>query len=185
MVWGIVARWVLQAAVNVKGCIFSATLATILGTMAAFFLVRKTILGARLYLGMIIFVIPEVITGLALLLLFIAIGLDRGFDSDAGPYHLGLCYVCVVVSSRLMHFDMTLEEAALDLGCNAWGAFTSVTLPLILPGVLSGWLAAFTLSLDDRHCRLYHWAIGDNVIYQDFFFYPAWATLKSMRFHRF
>ena len=144
----------LQAAsITLKVAFFSATLATILGTMAAFFLVRnRRFWGRSLYLGMIIspLVIPEVITGLALLLLFIAIGLDRGILTVMLAHiTFSLCYVCVVVSSRLMHFDVTLEEAALDLGCNAWGAFTSVTLPLILPGVLSGWLLAFTLSLDD------------------------------------
>jgi len=60
-----------------------------------------------------------------------------------------MCYVSVVVSSRLVSFDESMEEAALDLGCTPFDAFRSVTLPIIAPAVISGWLLAFTLSLDD------------------------------------
>ncbi len=63
--------------------------------------------------------------------------------------HFSMCYVSVVVSSRMETFDQSLEEAALDLGCTAFDAFKSVTLPIIAPAVASGWLLAFTLSLDD------------------------------------
>jgi len=91
-----------------------------------------------------------VITGLSLLLLFIGIGLDRGlFTIVLAHATFSMCYVSVVVSSRLVSFDRSLEESALDLGCTAWQAFRLVTLPIIAPAVISGWLLAFTLSLDD------------------------------------
>jgi putrescine transport system permease protein len=95
-------------------------------------------------------VMPEVITGLSLLLLFIGIGLDRGVLTIVLAHTtFSMCYVSVVVSSRLVSFDRSLEEAALDLGSSAWEAFRLVTLPLIAPAVIAGWLLAFTLSLDD------------------------------------
>jgi putrescine transport system permease protein len=95
-------------------------------------------------------VMPEVITGLAMLLLFIAVGLDRGVTTIILAHTtFTMCYVSVVVSSRLVTFDKSLEEAALDLGCTPFDAFRSVTLPIIAPAVISGWLLAFTLSLDD------------------------------------
>jgi putrescine transport system permease protein len=95
-------------------------------------------------------VMPEVITGLSLLLLFIGIGLDRGVLTIVLAHTtFSMCYVSVVVSSRLVSFDRSLEEAALDLGCSAFDAFRLVTLPIIAPAVISGWLLAFTLSLDD------------------------------------
>ena len=95
-------------------------------------------------------VMPEVITGLSLLLLFIGIGLDRGvFTIILAHTTFSMCYVSVVVSSRLASFDRELEEAALDLGCSPLQAFRLVTLPIIAPAVISGWLLAFTLSLDD------------------------------------
>jgi putrescine transport system permease protein len=95
-------------------------------------------------------VMPEVITGLAMLLLFIAVGLDRGVITIILAHTtFTMCYVSVVVSSRLVTFDKSLEEAALDLGCTPFDAFRSVTLPIIAPAVISGWLLAFTLSLDD------------------------------------
>jgi len=93
---------------------------------------------------------PEVITGLSLLLFFIAIDLDRGVTTIVLAHTtFAMCYVSVVVSSRLVSFDRSLEEAALDLGCTPFDAFRSVTLPIIAPSVIAGWLLAFTLSLDD------------------------------------
>jgi len=131
----------------------SSTLATILGTMAAFVIVRGgRFYGRTLFSGMIYapLVMPEVITGLSLLLLFIAIGMDRGVTTIVLAHAtFSMCYVSVVVSSRLVSFDQSLEEAAQDLGCTPWDAFKSVTLPIIAPAVFSGWLLAFTLSLDD------------------------------------
>lgn len=144
----------LQAAwVTIKVAVLSSTIATILGTMAAFVLVRSgRFFGRTLFSGMIYapLVMPEVITGLSLLLLFISIGMDRGAMTIVLAHAtFSMCYVSVVVSSRMATFDDSLEEAALDLGCTPWDAFKSVTLPIIAPAVISGWLLAFTLSLDD------------------------------------
>ncbi len=139
--------------VTVKVAVFSSTLATILGTMAAYVLVRAgRFHGRTLFSGMIYapLVMPEVITGLSLLLLFIGLNLDRGvFTIVLAHTTFAMCYVSVVVSSRLTTFDRSLEEAALDLGCSPFEAFRLVTLPIIAPAVISGWLLAFTLSLDD------------------------------------
>jgi putrescine transport system permease protein len=139
--------------VTIKVAVFSSTLATVLGTMAAYVLVRANrFKGRTLFSGMIYapLVMPEVITGLSLLLLFIGIGLYRGVLTIVLAHTtFAMCYVSVVVSSRLVSFDRSLEEAALDLGCSPWQAFRLVTLPIIAPAVISGWLLAFTLSLDD------------------------------------
>lgn len=144
----------LKAAwVTLKVAVFSSTIATILGTMGALVLVRAgRFPGRTLFSGMIYapLVMPEVITGLSLLLLFIGIGLDRGvFTIVLAHTTFSMCFVSVVVSSRLVTFDRSLEEAALDLGCSPVQAFRLVTLPIIAPAVISGWLLAFTLSLDD------------------------------------
>ncbi|SFD88077.1 putrescine transport system permease protein [Sulfitobacter brevis] len=141
------------ALVTLKVAVASSTLATILGTMAAYVLVRGgRFMGRTLFSGMIYapLVMPEVITGLSLLLLFIGIGMDRGVLTIVLAHTtFSMCYVSVVVSSRLMTFDRSLEEAALDLGSSPWTAFRLITLPIIAPAVISGWLLAFTLSLDD------------------------------------
>lgn len=133
--------------------VFSSIIATILGTMAAYVMVRGgRFYGRTLFSGMIYapLVMPEVITGLSLLLLFISIGLDRGmFTIILAHATFSMCYVSVVVSSRLVSFDRSVEEAALDLGCTPFEAFRLVTLPIIAPAVVSGWLLALTLSLDD------------------------------------
>ncbi|MEO0359485.1 MAG: ABC transporter permease, partial [Pseudomonadota bacterium] len=139
--------------VTLKVAFLSSTFATVLGTMAAYVLVRAgRFAGRTLFSGMIYapLVMPEVITGLSLLLLFISIGLDRGVITIVLAHTtFSMCFVSVVVSSRLASFDRSLEEAALDLGCTPFDAFRSVTLPIIAPAVISGWLLAFTLSLDD------------------------------------
>ena len=139
--------------VTVRVAVFSSTLATVLGTAAAYVLVRGgRFFGRTLFSGMIYapLVMPEVITGLSLLLLFIGIGLDRGILTIVLAHTtFSMCFVSVVVSSRLVTFDRSLEEAALDLGCSPAQAFRLVTLPIIAPAVISGWLLAFTLSLDD------------------------------------
>lgn len=141
------------AKVTLQVAVLSSTLATVLGTMAAYVMVRGgRFMGRTLFTGMIYapLVMPEVITGLSLLLLFISIGLDRGVMTIVLAHTtFSLCYVSVVVSSRLVTFDRSIEEAALDLGCTPFDAFRSVTLPIIAPAVISGWLLAFTLSLDD------------------------------------
>jgi len=139
--------------VTIKVAVLSSTFATVLGTLAAYVLVRAgRFWGRTLFSGMIYapLVMPEVITGLSLLLLFIGIGLDRGVMTIVLAHTtFSMCYVSVVVSSRLATFDMSLEEAALDLGSTPFEAFRLVTLAIIAPAVISGWLLAFTLSLDD------------------------------------
>jgi putrescine transport system permease protein len=139
--------------VTLRVALMTATLATILGTMAAYVLVRMGRFRGRTgFSGMVYapLVMPEVITGLSLLLLFIALGIPRGlFTVVLAHTTFAMCYVAVVVSSRLVTFDKSLEEAALDLGCTPLDAFFSVTLPIIAPSVIAGWLLAFTLSLDD------------------------------------
>ena len=139
--------------VTLKVAFYSSTMATVLGTMAAYAMVRRgRFAGRTLFSGMIYapLVMPEVITGLSLLLLFIAVGLDRGVLTIVLAHTtFAMCYVSVVVSSRLVSFDQSLEEAALDLGCTPFQAFRYVTLPIIAPAVIAGWLLAFTLSLDD------------------------------------
>ncbi|WP_265516546.1 ABC transporter permease [Nitratireductor luteus] len=139
--------------VTARVAFLSATVATVLGTMAAVSLTRYTRFRGRvLFSGMVFapLVMPEVITGLSLLLLFVAINFDRGFATvTIAHITFSMCFVAVVVQSRLMSFDEALEEAALDLGATPVGAFFQVTLPVILPAVVSGWMLAFTLSLDD------------------------------------
>ncbi|MEO9457554.1 MAG: ABC transporter permease subunit [Roseobacter sp.] len=144
----------LEAAwVTLKVAVFSSSIATVLGTIAAYTLVRGgRFFGRTLFSGMIYapLVMPEVITGLSLLLLFIGIGLDRGVMTIVLAHTtFSMCFVSVVVSSRLVTFDRSLEEAARDLGASTFTAFRLVTLPIIAPAVISGWLLAFTLSLDD------------------------------------
>ncbi|WP_454848247.1 ABC transporter permease [Rhizobium binxianense] len=139
--------------VTIRVGLLSATLATILGTMAALTMVRQTrFRGRMLFSGMIYapLVMPEVITGLSLLLLFVAIGFDRGFWTITLAHTtLTMCFVAVVVQSRLLSFDQSIEEAAQDLGAPPVRTFFEVTLPIISPAVFSGWILAFTLSLDD------------------------------------
>jgi len=121
--------------VTIKVGLLSSCLATVLGTMAAYVLVRGgRFRGRVLFSGMIYapLVMPEVITGLSLLLLFIGIGLDRGVLTIILAHTtFSMCYVSVVVSARLVSFDHSLEEAALDLGCSSLEAFRLVTLPII------------------------------------------------------
>ena len=139
--------------VTARVAVVSATLATVLGTLAALALVRiQRFRGRTLFNGMIYapLVMPEVITGLSLLLLFVAMNFARGFWTvTIAHITFSMCYVAVVVQSRLITFDQSLEEAAQDLGCPPWKSFFLITLPVILPAVLAGWMLAFTLSLDD------------------------------------
>ncbi len=139
--------------VTLRVAVLTATFATVLGTIAAYVLVRMgRFRGRTVFSGMVYapLVMPEVITGLSLLLLFIALGIPRGMMTVVLAHTtFAMCYVAVVVSSRLVTFDKSLEEAALDLGCSPVDAFFSVTLPIIAPSVIAGWLLAFTLSLDD------------------------------------
>jgi putrescine transport system permease protein len=133
--------------------VLSATIATLNGTLAAIVLVRfgrfrtRTLFAGSIYAPL---VMPEVILGLSLLLLFVALGIERGFWTIVAAHAtFTMCFVTVVVQSRLVGFDRALEEAAMDLGANRLRTFASITLPLIRPAIVAGFLLAFTLSLDD------------------------------------
>jgi putrescine transport system permease protein len=147
-------RAMLEAAwMSFRVAATSATLATLLGALAAIALSRgERFRGRTLFSGMLYapLVMPEVITGLSLLLLFVALNAERGFWTVTMAHTtLTMCFVAVVVQSRLGQLDRSLEEAAMDLGCDPARAFLAVTLPLILPAIAAGWMLAFTLSLDD------------------------------------
>jgi len=139
--------------VTLKVAILSSTVATVLGTMAGMVMARfGAFRGRTLFSGMVYapLVMPEVITGLSLLLLFVAVSFSRGFWTvTIAHVTFSLCYVAVVVQSRLIGFDRSVEEAAMDLGCPPGRTFFAITLPIIMPAIVSGWLLAFTLSLDD------------------------------------
>lgn len=141
------------AVVTMKVAFISSTIATVLGTMAGFSMSRfGHFRGRTLFNGMIYapLVMPEVITGLSLLLMFVAISMDRGmWTISLAHITFSMCYVAVVVQSRLTSFDRSIEEAAMDLGCTPLKTFFVITLPIILPAVASGWLLSFTLSMDD------------------------------------
>lgn len=138
---------------SLRVAVASATIATLIGTLAAVALARgERFRGRTLFSGMLYapLVMPEVITGLSLLLLFVALNAERGFWTVTIAHTtLTMCFVAVVVQSRLGSLDRSLEEAAMDLGCAPARAFLSVTLPLIAPAIVAGWMLAFTLSLDD------------------------------------
>jgi len=147
-------RAMIEAAwMSVRVAAVSASLATLLGTLAAVALSRGAgFRGRTLFSGMLYapLVMPEVITGLSLLLLFVALNAERGFWTVTTAHTtLTMCFVAVVVQSRLTSLDRSLEEAAMDLGCDPVRAFVMVTLPLIGPSIAAGWMLAFTLSLDD------------------------------------
>jgi putrescine transport system permease protein len=147
-------RAMLEAALmSFRVAATSATIATLLGTLAAVALSRGARFpGRTLFSGMLYapLVMPEVITGLSLLLLFVAVDAERGFWTVTIAHtSLTMCFVAVVVQSRLGSLDRSLEEAAMDLGCDPARAFVAVTLPLIFPAIAAGWMLAFTLSLDD------------------------------------
>ena len=145
--------------ISLKIAFLSASLALILGTLASFVLVRfRRFIGKNLLGGMITapLVMPDVIIGLSLLLLFVAMESIFGWPAGRGLTtvviaHTTFCmaYVAVVVQSRLVDMDESLEEAALDLGARPVRVFMDITLPVISPALVSGWLLSFTLSLDD------------------------------------
>jgi putrescine transport system permease protein len=147
------------ARVSLEVAVASATGALVLGTLAGFALARYRRFPGRAVFGTLAtapLVMPEVITGLSLLLLFVALQQWTGWPAGRGVptiviahVTLGLAYVAVVVEARLAAFDRSLEEAALDLGARPWKVFAVITLPLIAPALVAGWLLAFTLSLDD------------------------------------
>jgi putrescine transport system permease protein len=133
--------------------LLSAAIATFNGTLAAVALVRfgrfrsRTLFAGAIYAPL---VMPEVILGLSLLLLFVALGIERGFWTIVAAHAtFTMCFVAVVVQTRLAGFDRALEEAAMDLGASPMRSFVTITLPLIQPAIIAGFLLAFTLSLDD------------------------------------
>lgn len=145
---------ILQAAfISLRVALVSASAATFLGTLAALALVRFGRFRGRLLFAAMIYaplVMPEIITGLSLLLFFVAIAIDRGFWTVTIAHTtMAMCFAAVIVQSRLVDFDSSLEEAAMDLGASPLATFVSVTLPLILPAVAAAWMLAFALSLDD------------------------------------
>ena len=151
---------VLDAAwLSLRVAVCAATVSTILGILAGTALARfGAFRGRSLLVGTTTapIVMPEVISGLSLLLLFVALQQAIGWPRGMGALtitlaHISFCmaYVTVVIQSRLAGFDESLEEAAQDLGARPAKVFWRITLPLILPAVLAGWLLAFTLSWDD------------------------------------
>jgi putrescine transport system permease protein len=147
------------ALMSLRIAFLAATGSLILGTLAGFVLNRYIrFRGRALFSGLITvpLVLPEVIMGLSLLLLFVSLEDWVGWPAGRGVLTiviahttLGLAYVAVVVQARLHSFDRSLEEAALDLGARPWRVFATITLPLIAPALAAGWLLAFSLSLDD------------------------------------
>jgi putrescine transport system permease protein len=147
------------ALLSVKIAAMNATGAVIQGTMTGFALVRFGRFRGRALLAALStapLVLPEIITGLSLLLLFVAMQQLIGWPRARGATTItiahisfSLSYVAVIVQARLTGFDESLEEAALDLGARPAVVFTRITLPLIAPALLSGWLLSFTLSWDD------------------------------------
>lgn len=151
---------VMKAAVlSLEIAVTSATFATILGTMAGIALARFRRFRGRTGLSGLVtapLVMPEVITGISSLMLFIFMAQWLGWPAKRGfstvtiaHITFSMTYVAVVVQSRLSSMDVALEEAAMDLGARPWRVLVDVTLPVIAPAILSGWLLAFTISLDD------------------------------------
>jgi len=144
---------------SLKIALMNATFATLLGTLAGLALVRfGRFKGRTLFTGMITapLVMPEVITGLSLLLLFITLGDLIGWPGERGITTItiahitfSMAYVAVIIQSRLAGMAQDLEEAAMDLGSKPFRVLVDITLPLLAPGMVSGWLLSFTLSLDD------------------------------------
>ena len=144
--------------ISLKIAFLTATAAVVLGTMAAMVMTRmgkfpgKTLFGALITAPL---VMPEVIIGLSILLMFVSLGQMVGLAPKGiasiwiAHVTFTLAFVTVVVSSRLAELDKSLEEAAMDLGANRIKVFFLITLPIIAPALVSGWLLAFTLSLDD------------------------------------
>jgi putrescine transport system permease protein len=159
--WGALARneTMLSAAwFSLRIGLVSASVSAVLGLAAGYALARvPRFWGRTLFASLVIapMVMPEVVMGISMLLLFVGSdwllgGPGRGFLTIvAGHVTFSLAFVAVVIQARLADFDRSLEEAAMDLGATPWITFRTVTLPLIAPALGSGWLLAFTLSLDD------------------------------------
>lgn len=131
----------------------SATVATLLGLLAALVMVRmRRFRGRKLFMGLLAapMVMPEVVMGVSMLLMFVTLGIVRGpLTITLAHATFTMCFAAVILQSRLTELDPSLEEAARDLGCPPATAFLKVALPNILPALISAWLLSFTLSLDD------------------------------------
>lgn len=142
-----------SAFISIRIALISASVATVLGTLAAVSLARFGRFRGRLLFAAMIYaplVMPEVITGLSMLLLFVAVAIDRGFWTVTIAHTtMAMCFVAVIVQARLVDFDTSLEEAAMDLGAAPLRTFLTITLPLIFPAIGAAWMLAFALSLDD------------------------------------
>ncbi len=159
---------------SVKIALVNATVATLLGTLAALAMVRfGRFKGHTLFGGMITapLVMPEVITGLSLLMLFITLKEFTGWPDKRGfstitiaHITFSLAYVAVIVQSRLAGLGQTLEEAAQDLGAKPLRVLIDITFPLLAPGMVAGWLLAFTLSLDDLVIASFVTGPGSNTL---------------------
>ncbi len=143
---------------SMKIAFFTACSSVLLGTLAAFSLVKyQRFTGRTLFTGMVNapLVMPEVIVGLSLLLMLVSVERALGFPERGvltiwmGHLLLGMAYATVVIQARLKELNPQLEEAAMDLGARPWQVFTLVTLPMISQSLMSAWLLTFTLSLDD------------------------------------
>lgn len=145
--------------ISLKAAALSATLAVAVGTASAFVIVRHVQWKGRVYLNSLLtipLIIPDVILGLALMLLFVGIEQILGWPRGRGLVTVTIAhatvsvsYVLIIVRERLLYLDRSLEEAALDLGATPWRVFYKITIPLIMPALVSGWFLAFTLSFDD------------------------------------
>jgi putrescine transport system permease protein len=153
-------KQVINAAIlSLEIALVSATIATILGTMAGIALARfRRFRGRTLFSGFVTapLIMPEVITGISMLMLFILMGQYIGWPGKRGfttvtiaHITFSLTFVTTIVQSRLSSMDISIEEAAMDLGSKPWQVLKDVTLPIIAPAIVSGWLLAFTISLDD------------------------------------
>lgn len=161
--------------------VLTATTAVIIGTWAGYVLARMgRFRGFALYIGLISapLVIPEVVLGISLLLMFVEVSQWLGWPDGNGVFtiwigHVTLCmaYVAVIIQSRIRDLDRSLEEAALDLGAPPLKVFFVITLPLIFPALMAAWLLAFTLSLDD-------------VVIASFLSGPGYTTLPLEVFSR-
>ena len=144
---------------SLKIALVSACIATILGTMSAIALVRMgKFRGRTLFSGLTTapLIMPEVITGVSSLIFFLLLAKWIGWPSQRGFTTITLAhitfsmvFVTTIVQARLLQFDRAIEEAAMDLGSKPWQVLFDITLPVISPAILSGWLLAFTISLDD------------------------------------
>jgi putrescine transport system permease protein len=151
---------IMNAAIlSLEIALVSATIATILGTMTGIALARfRRFRGRTLLTGLVTapLIMPEVITGISLLMMFIVLAQWIGWPATRGfttitiaHITFSLTYVTTIVQSRLASADIAVEEAALDLGSKPWQVLKDITLPIISPAIMSGWLLAFTISLDD------------------------------------